>query len=172
MQQDGYDWMVPHTGWTSGCTQGCSGHRRGSGYFNAKPVMLKESDTKLTLRVLADRSVVDAFAMGGRGAMTRRVYPKYATSTGASLVYMIPAGAAGAALEPPKVTINVWPMSSGYGPSPPSPTLSSSGVSGVCSAVYRGATALAARLARRSANVSEFQRLWLVQMASRIVASS
>ena len=81
----------------------------------------------LTLRVLVDRSVLDAFAMGGRGSMTRRVYPQqFNSSVGAALIYHVPnlpeATAAGAAAavaagpppEPPLVTVTVWEMSSGY----------------------------------------------------------
>jgi hypothetical protein len=113
LKNAGYDWFVPHPGWTSGCVLGCSEHRRGSGVFTGKTVMLKKDDTRLTLRVLADRSVIDAFAMDGRGAMTRRAFPKHTNSSasGASLVYNVPKGVT---LEPPKVTLTAWPMSSGY----------------------------------------------------------
>jgi beta-fructofuranosidase len=45
---------------------------RGGGAVTPKAVTLKDHEA-LTLRVLVDRSVIDAFAMGGRGAMTRRM---------------------------------------------------------------------------------------------------
>ena len=64
----------PHSeGWTSGCTQGCTDHRRGSGNYAGKPVTLKKSDTALTLRVLVDRSVIDAFAMEGKACSSTSI---------------------------------------------------------------------------------------------------
>ena len=45
---------------------------RGGGTVTPKAVTLNDREA-LTLRVLVDRSVIDAFAIGGRGAMTRRM---------------------------------------------------------------------------------------------------
>ena len=70
---------------------------------------MKRGESALVLRVLVDRSVIEAFGMDGRGSMTRRAYPKqFNTSTGAALVYHAPASA-----EPPTATIAVWEMRSG-----------------------------------------------------------
>ena len=56
---------------------------------------------------------VEAFAMDGRGAMTRRVYPFFwNTSIGASLVYHVPHKTP--RVESPLVTVRVWQMGSGY----------------------------------------------------------
>ena len=102
---------------------------RDGGVNTPKAVTLKEHEAMLTLRVLVDRSVLDAFAMGGRGSMTRRVYPQqFNSSLGAALIYHVPKllpettaedAAAGVHLsppppEPPLVTVTVWEMSSGF----------------------------------------------------------
>ena len=90
------------------------------GALTTTPVLLKPGETNITLRVLVDYSVVEAFAMKGRGSMTRRVYPKqFNESIGATLVYNVPSrddlGEAWAAqLQPPIVTISAWKMNSGY----------------------------------------------------------
>jgi hypothetical protein len=56
---------------------------------------------------------VEAFAMDGRGAMIRRVYPFFwNTSIGVSLIYHVPHTTP--SVEPPLVTITVWQMGSGY----------------------------------------------------------
>ena len=49
------------------------------------PFLLATSPSSVSLRVLVDRSVIEAFAQGGRGVVTHRVYPDKA-ATGISLV--------------------------------------------------------------------------------------
>ena len=70
-----------------------------------------------------DRSVIEAFAMGGRGSMIRRVYPKqFNESVGAALVYNTPRFSQEEEaldveedqVEPPLVSVTVWEMGSGY----------------------------------------------------------
>ena len=45
-----------------------------AGVLTPKPFIIKKGEAALTMRVLIDRSVVEAFAMEGRAAMTRRMY--------------------------------------------------------------------------------------------------
>ena len=89
-----------------------------TGALTQTPVALKHGETNLTLRVLVDNSVIEAFAMGGRGSMIRRVYPKqFNSSVGAALVYNLPVADAQlqqAPPEPPLVTITAWEVSSGF----------------------------------------------------------
>ena len=114
-----------------------------TGSLTPTPVALKPGETNLTLRLLVDRSVVEAFAMGGRASMIRRVYPRqFNTSDGVALVYSNPhAGAAtspfvaepvkvqasgmeresehvvvreDAELDAPLVTLTAWQMRSAY----------------------------------------------------------
>eukprot|EP01050_Picozoa_sp_SAG11_P001794 SAG11_NODE_83_length_17378_cov_5.388622_9_plen_217_part_00 len=49
------------------------------------PFLLGPSTQRVSLRILVDRSVVEAFAQGGRGVVTHRVYPTK-TATGVSVV--------------------------------------------------------------------------------------
>lgn len=96
-----------------------------AGVYTPTPVALKRNDTALTLRVLVDRSIIEAFAMGGRGAMTRRVYPRqFNSSLGVALIYHVPKGGdggmeevegeGGEVVEAPLVTVTAYEMESGY----------------------------------------------------------
>ena len=67
--------------------------------------------------------MIEAFAMGGRGSMIRRVYPKqFNESVGAALVYNTPRFSQEEEgldveedqVEPPLVSVTVWEMGSGY----------------------------------------------------------
>eukprot|EP01043_Picozoa_sp_COSAG02_P010809 COSAG02_NODE_389_length_23251_cov_259.067640_1_plen_733_part_00 len=107
-----------------------------TGSLTTTPVILKPGETNLTLRLLVDMSVVEAFAMGGRASMIRRVYPKqFNTSLGMALVYdasHVAAATSSSIVEQdyvrapervaqqhakpnaPLVTLTVWQMRSAY----------------------------------------------------------
>ena len=93
------------------------------GGHKPKAVALKRGETTLSLRVLVNCLIVEVFAMGGRGAMVRRMYPKQIiSSVVAALIYNLPksssktaeAGGVGEVLEPPLVSVSAWEMESAY----------------------------------------------------------
>jgi hypothetical protein len=70
----------------------------------------------LSLRVLVDRSVVEGFAQGGRATIARMLFPPPGANT-TSLVWRPSAGTSGTdALDflPPKFSVRVWSMRTGY----------------------------------------------------------
>ena len=88
--------------------------RRGvkvKGNVAQKPVSLKPGEASLSLRVLVDNSVIQAFVQDGRASMTRRFYPTSTASSGAALYYK-PAKPTkgGAPLPPPRVTVRAYEM--------------------------------------------------------------
>ena len=70
-------------------------------------MLLKRGEAALSLRVLVDNSVLEVFGQEGRESITRRAYPKRASSGGLQLVYT------GAAADAPTVSITAWAMASG-----------------------------------------------------------
>ena len=58
-----------------------------SGGGGSGPFLLATSTSSVSLRILVDRSVVEAFAQGGRGVVTHRVYPTK-TATAVAVVNM------------------------------------------------------------------------------------
>lgn len=69
------------------------------------PMPLKASEATLSLRVIVDRSVIEAFAQRGRRQLTTRVYPTRADSTGVSVLY-----AGGAGVAAPSIDVAVYAM--------------------------------------------------------------
>ena len=94
-------------GWATGCVRKCDEHRIGVGTDFGKPMLLKRGEAALSLRVLVDNSVLEVFGQEGRESITRRAYPKHASSGGLQLVYT------GAAADAPTVSITAWAMASG-----------------------------------------------------------
>lgn len=81
---------------------------------------LKLRETTLSLRVLVDRSVVEAYAQHGRAQIVSRVYPAYKVTPpeqrSAALFYAAPTGCASA----PIISVAVWAMGRGNMPGRPS----------------------------------------------------
>eukprot|EP00041_Stephanoeca_diplocostata_P032691 m.1055519 g.1055519 ORF g.1055519 m.1055519 type:complete len:640 (-) comp24192_c1_seq40:3498-5417(-) len=109
-----------HTGSLRGCAQCASGCVRdcAHGVLSA-PVPLELRATTLSLRVLVDGSVLEAYAEGGRAQIVTRVYPTYNTTPPehrtASLFYRAPVGCYAA----PVVSVAVWALERGNMPGRP-----------------------------------------------------
>merc|ERR1712094_127770 len=81
-------------------------------YVSTVPMVMKPLEAVLVLRVLVDRSVIEAFAQRGRVSTTRRVYPSRADSNGAALFYKAPTS--GMQTPSPKVEMTIWEMGNAF----------------------------------------------------------
>ena len=79
-------------GTTNTTTSSSSNNKSFSPTLAPAPVPMKRGEGEVALRVYWDKSVVEVFAMGGRTALTTRVYPRSQASDG------IAVGAAAAAV--------------------------------------------------------------------------
>ena len=75
-----------------------------------EPAGRKPRPTSLALRVLVDRSIIEAFAQRGRRSVA---FPIYTGGNATALVWR-PNNVSGSAPAAPKVSIAVWAMSTGY----------------------------------------------------------
>merc|ERR1712050_445168 len=83
-----------------------------AGYVSVVPMVMKPLEDALVLRVLVDRSVIEAFVQRGRVSTTRRVYPSETSSQGVGLFFKAPA--VGARASSPTVHVNVWEMGNAF----------------------------------------------------------
>lgn len=87
-----------------------------SGSYSMNGVPLAPGGSKrprphmLTLRVLVDSSVVEAFAQGGRATQARMAFE---TGEGTAVVWE-PGASAGAGAPPPLISVKVWEMNSAW----------------------------------------------------------
>jgi hypothetical protein len=65
----------------------CKGSISSPCILGPSDMALKQNESALSLRVIVDRSVLEAFAQEGRRQLTSRVYPNRTDSTGVSLLY-------------------------------------------------------------------------------------
>lgn len=88
---------------TSGCVKSCD-INKWLNPLHSVPLTLKPQEMSLRLRLLVDRSALEAFAQLGRAQMAARVYPNEADSIGMRVFHT---GGTGA---PAVVDISVWEM--------------------------------------------------------------
>ena len=72
--------------------------------FGPPAMKLKQEESMLSLRLVTDRSVVEAFAQGGRRQLTSRVYPNQTESSGVSVLFR------GDAANLTALRVTVWAM--------------------------------------------------------------
>jgi hypothetical protein len=77
-----------------------------------EPAGRQPRPSSLSLRVLVDRSIVEAFAQGGRRSVA---FPVYTAGNATALVWRPSASDGGGTVAAkPKVAISVWAMGTGY----------------------------------------------------------